>query len=145
MSDKEMESFVWDLGKLGFVWQFITLAGFHSDGETRTRSTILKRSPLTLFPFCTALIIDTFAKQYATRGMYAYVSMIQRQERENKVETLAHQVSDHHETYPSLDGTGLLPCLAPLPFSEMERCQLHGQPHQDRSGRCRFDRCYGQG
>lgn len=32
-----------------------------------------------------------FAKQYATRGMYAYVSMIQRQERENKVETLSHQ------------------------------------------------------
>jgi isocitrate lyase len=32
MSDKEMETFVWDLGKLGFVWQFITLAGFHSDG-----------------------------------------------------------------------------------------------------------------
>ncbi|KAI9029368.1 isocitrate lyase [Hyaloraphidium curvatum] len=69
MSDKEMETFVWDLGKLGFVWQFITLAGFHSD----------------------ALIIDTFAREYATRGMYAYVSMIQRKERENKVETLAHQ------------------------------------------------------
>lgn len=33
MTDKEMETFVWDLGKLGFVWQFITLAGFHSDGE----------------------------------------------------------------------------------------------------------------
>merc|ERR1712066_1184285 len=31
MTDKEMETFVWDLAKLGFCWQFITLAGFHSN------------------------------------------------------------------------------------------------------------------
>merc|ERR1719486_1492661 len=29
MTDAQMESFVWDLAKLGFCWQFITLAGFH--------------------------------------------------------------------------------------------------------------------
>ena len=34
-----------------YVWQFITLAGFHSD----------------------ALITDIFAKDYAKRGMLAYV------------------------------------------------------------------------
>merc|ERR1712107_389551 len=30
MTDAQMQSFIWDLAKLGFVWQFITLAGFHS-------------------------------------------------------------------------------------------------------------------
>jgi len=69
MSDKEMESFVWDLAKLGYVWQFITLAGFHSD----------------------ALGIDLFAREYKTRGAAAYVQLIQREERKNKVETLTHQ------------------------------------------------------
>eukprot|EP01135_Chromosphaera_perkinsii_P001407 Nk52_evm8s167 gene=Nk52_evmTU8s167 len=69
MSDKEIESFVWDLGKLGFVWQFITLAGFH----------------------CNSLSIDMFARDFAKRGMIAYVAGIQREERKNGVETLAHQ------------------------------------------------------
>jgi len=31
MNDQQIRSFIWDLGKLGFAWQFITLAGFHSD------------------------------------------------------------------------------------------------------------------
>merc|ERR1711997_951772 len=62
-------SFNWDLAKLGFCWQFITLAGFH----------------------CDALSIDIFAREYAKRGAAAYVQLIQRQERENKVETLTHQ------------------------------------------------------
>jgi len=69
MTDAQMESFIWDLAKLGFCWQFITLAGFH----------------------CDALSIDLFAREYATRGAAAYVQLIQRQERENKVETLTHQ------------------------------------------------------
>merc|ERR1719323_2638859 len=69
MTDAQMESFIWDLAKLGFCWQFITLAGFHSN----------------------ALSIDIFAKEYAKRGAAAYVQLIQRQERENKVETLTHQ------------------------------------------------------
>eukprot|EP00438_Fugacium_kawagutii_P032399 Skav234902 [mRNA] locus=scaffold840:734585:740526:+ [translate_table: standard] len=84
MTDAQMESFIWDLAawqkgaglcrgwaKLGFCWQFITLAGFH----------------------CDALSIDRFAKdgEYSTRGAYAYVSMIQREERKHKVETLTHQ------------------------------------------------------
>merc|ERR1719174_2617745 len=69
MTDAQMESFVWDLAKLGFCWQFITLAGFH----------------------CDALSIDIFAKAYAKRGARAYVELIQRQERKNGVETLTHQ------------------------------------------------------
>ena len=69
MTDAQMESFIWDLAKLGFCWQFITLAGFH----------------------CDALSIDLFAKEYSKRGAAAYVQMIQRKEREHKVETLTHQ------------------------------------------------------
>jgi len=69
MTDAQMESFIWDLAKLGFVWQFITLAGFH----------------------CDALSIDVFAKAYATKGAAAYVQLIQREERKLGVETLTHQ------------------------------------------------------
>ncbi|KAJ3093058.1 isocitrate lyase 1 [Quaeritorhiza haematococci] len=69
MSDDQIKTYINDLGRLGFVWQFITLAGFHSD----------------------ALITDLFARDYATRGMLAYVEGIQRQERKHDVETLTHQ------------------------------------------------------
>jgi len=69
MTDQQMETFIWDLAKLGFCWQFITLAGFH----------------------CDALGIDNFSRDYAKRGAAAYVQLIQREERKNKVETLTHQ------------------------------------------------------
>jgi len=69
MTDGEMETFIWDLAKLGFCWQFITLAGFH----------------------CNALSIDLFARDYAERGAAAYVQLIQREERKHGVETLTHQ------------------------------------------------------
>ncbi|CAJ0651439.1 291_t:CDS:2 [Entrophospora sp. SA101] len=61
MTDQQIRSFISDLGKLGFVWQFITLGGFHSN----------------------ALGIDLFARKYAEIGMLAYVQDIQRQERVN--------------------------------------------------------------
>lgn len=69
MTDLQMMDFIPMIAKLGFCWQFITLAGFHAD----------------------ALVIDTFAKDFATRGMLAYVERIQREERSNGVDTLAHQ------------------------------------------------------
>jgi isocitrate lyase len=69
MTDEEIRNFISNLGKLGFVWQFITLGGFHSN----------------------ALGVDTFAKDYKKRGMLAYVEGIQRKEREYGVETLQHQ------------------------------------------------------
>ncbi|CAE8693504.1 unnamed protein product [Polarella glacialis] len=69
MTDAQMESFIWDLAKLGYCWQFITLAGFH----------------------CDAFSIDLFARDYAKRGAAAYVQLIQRKEREFGVETLTHQ------------------------------------------------------
>merc|ERR1711877_55772 len=72
-TDAQMESFIWDLAKLGFCWQFITLAGFH----------------------CDALSIDLFSREYATRGAAAYVQLIQRKEREHGVEALTHQKWNH--------------------------------------------------
>jgi len=69
MSEEEEESFIWRLGKLGFVWQFITLAGLH----------------------LTALSSDAFAREFAKHGMRAYVSMVQEPEREQGVEVLLHQ------------------------------------------------------
>lgn len=69
MTDNDMRTFINNLDKLGFSWQFITLAGFH----------------------CNALGIDVFAREFADKGMFAYVNGIQRQERNNNVETLAHQ------------------------------------------------------
>merc|ERR1712050_647953 len=69
MTDEQMKTFIWDIAKFGFCWQFITLAGFHAD----------------------ALSITNFAKAYATDGMKAYVTMTQREERKHKVSTLTHQ------------------------------------------------------
>merc|ERR1712176_728554 len=59
----------WDLARMGYCWQFITLAGFHQD----------------------ALGISLFARAYKEDGMRAYVQNIQRQERNLEVSTLTHQ------------------------------------------------------
>jgi isocitrate lyase len=69
MSDSELAHFNDELGRLGYTWQFITLAGFHSNG----------------------LIITELARSFGDRGMLAYVENIQRKEREKKVELLTHQ------------------------------------------------------
>jgi isocitrate lyase len=69
MNDAQMDSWIWDLAKLGYCWQFITLAGFH----------------------CDALSVTNFAKAYAEKGTGAYVRLIQREERKHGVETLTHQ------------------------------------------------------
>jgi isocitrate lyase len=67
--EQELQSFIKDIGKHGFVWQFITLAGFH----------------------CNALITDTFAHDFKESGMLAYMKNVQRRERTHGVETLTHQ------------------------------------------------------
>ncbi|CAK5269762.1 unnamed protein product [Mycena citricolor] len=69
LGDKDMESYVWQLGALGFVWQFITLGGLHSN----------------------AYISDLFAKNYAKTGMKAYVELVQRKERDLGTDVLTHQ------------------------------------------------------
>ncbi|KDQ62572.1 hypothetical protein JAAARDRAFT_189872 [Jaapia argillacea MUCL 33604] len=69
LGTEEMKAYVWELGKLGFCWQFITLGGLHSN----------------------AYISDLFAKNFATDGMKAYVELIQRKEREIGCDVLTHQ------------------------------------------------------
>ncbi|KAG8900025.1 isocitrate lyase 1, partial [Tulasnella sp. 403] len=69
LGEKDMKNYVWELGKLGFVWQFITLGGLHSN----------------------AYISDLFAKNFAKEGMLAYVSLIQRRERDLGTDVLTHQ------------------------------------------------------
>jgi isocitrate lyase len=69
MNDNQIANFCDDLGRLGYVWQFITLAGFHSNG----------------------LIVTQLARAYGDRGMLAYVEQIQRQERHQEVDLLKHQ------------------------------------------------------
>lgn len=69
LSPDAMKSYVWDLGKLGFCWQFITLGGLHSN----------------------AYISDQFAKGFAKEGMKAYVEIVQRKEREIGCDVLTHQ------------------------------------------------------
>ncbi|EIW73409.1 hypothetical protein TREMEDRAFT_26472 [Tremella mesenterica DSM 1558] len=69
LGEREMKDYVWALGKLGFVFQFITLAGLHSN----------------------AYINDAFASAFAKEGMKAYVELIQRKEREIGCDVLTHQ------------------------------------------------------
>jgi isocitrate/methylisocitrate lyase len=66
----EEKEYIWALGRMGFVWQFITLGGLHT----------------------TALAVDQFAKNYAESGMQAYCEMVQEPEREAAIEVLTHQV-----------------------------------------------------
>lgn len=69
MPPHEQETYIKRLGKLGFVWQFITLAGLHT----------------------TALAVDTFAKDYSERGMKAYGETVQEPEISRGVEVVKHQ------------------------------------------------------
>ncbi|KAG1139294.1 hypothetical protein G6F37_011859 [Rhizopus arrhizus] len=69
LNDNDMGSYITNLGKLGFVWQFITLGGLHAN----------------------ALATATFAKSFKESGMYGYVSQVQRKEREHGVDVLQHQ------------------------------------------------------
>ncbi|KIK95316.1 hypothetical protein PAXRUDRAFT_140968 [Paxillus rubicundulus Ve08.2h10] len=69
LSKNDMKNFIWELGKLGFCWQFITLGGLHSN----------------------AYISDLFARSFAKEGMKAYVEIVQKNEREIGCDVLTHQ------------------------------------------------------
>lgn len=69
MSPEEQRTYIERLAKLGYVWQFITLAGLHTN----------------------ALVSANFAREYAKRGMQAYAQDIQLQEMKNHVDVVKHQ------------------------------------------------------
>ncbi|OWB58062.1 hypothetical protein B5S28_g4055 [[Candida] boidinii] len=69
MSPEDQETYISRLAKLGYVWQFITLAGLHT----------------------TALAVDNFARDFAEIGMRAYGQNVQAKEIETGVEVVKHQ------------------------------------------------------
>ncbi len=69
MSPDEQETYIKRLGKLGYNWQFITLAGLHT----------------------TALAVDNFSRDYQKIGMKAYGQQVQAKEIEDGVEIVKHQ------------------------------------------------------
>lgn len=69
MPRNEQETYIQRLSKLGYCWQFITLAGLHT----------------------TALISDQFAKAYSKNGMRAYGELVQEPEMDGGVDVVKHQ------------------------------------------------------
>lgn len=69
MSPSDQETYITRLAKLGYVWQFITLAGLHTN----------------------ALISHSFAKGYSEIGMKAYGTTIQQPEIDGGVDVVKHQ------------------------------------------------------
>lgn len=66
LSDQEIKNFSQELGKLGYAWQFITLAGFHLN----------------------ALKSEKFVRAYSENNMLGYVESVQRKEEKHKVDQL---------------------------------------------------------
>ncbi|KIN06425.1 hypothetical protein OIDMADRAFT_155552 [Oidiodendron maius Zn] len=69
MPREEQLTYIQRLSKLGYCWQFITLAGLHT----------------------TALISDQFAKAYSKQGMRAYGELVQEPEMDGGVDVVKHQ------------------------------------------------------
>lgn len=69
MEPAEQETYIQRLAGMGYCWQFITLAGLHS----------------------TALISNSFASDFAKRGMRAYGEVVQEPEMDQGVEVVTHQ------------------------------------------------------
>lgn len=69
MPAEEQRTFIDRLAKLGYCWQFITLAGLHT----------------------TALISDKFASEYAKNGMRAYGELVQEPEMDRNIDIVRHQ------------------------------------------------------
>lgn len=68
-SNEDLRNFVWDLGRAGFVFQLISLAGIHSIGATTYE----------------------LSRRFQKDGMLAYVDLIQRKEKELGTDILTHQ------------------------------------------------------
>jgi len=69
MSVDEQHTFIQRLGDLGYIWQFITLAGLHTN----------------------ALAVHNFSRDFAKDGMKAYAQNVQQREMDDGVDVLKHQ------------------------------------------------------
>ena len=97
LGERDMKDYVWELGKLGFVWQFITVRTVRHPG---VRSSLFTKQVLLTLRgdvwqlgglHSNGYISDLFARAFATEGMKAYVELIQRKERELGTDMLTHQ------------------------------------------------------
>jgi len=68
-TEEQLKDVIWDLGKAGFVFQLVSLAGLHS----------------------TATITNELSKRFKTEGMLAYAKLVQQRERELGCDVLTHQ------------------------------------------------------
>lgn len=68
-SKEDLQSFIWDLAREGFVLQLVSLAGLHVD----------------------AVSFWQLAQKFQTEGMQAYVSQVQERERDSQCDVLTHQ------------------------------------------------------
>jgi len=67
--DKYLKNFSNSIARMGFCWQFITLAGFHMNG----------------------LASEVFSREFVKNHMYSYVKNIQEKENLEQVDQLKHQ------------------------------------------------------
>lgn len=88
LGEKEMKEYVWELGKLGFVFQFITVSAFSFPWS---RCSADNRDDQLAGLHSNAYINDLFAKAFAKEGMKAYVELIQRREADIGCDVLTHQ------------------------------------------------------
>ena len=70
MDNQQIRTFISDLAELGYVWQFITLSGFHFNG----------------------LDSERFAKSFQQEGMLSYVRGLQSKQIEEGNKIVKHQV-----------------------------------------------------
>ncbi|SCV99896.1 LAFE_0B04918g1_1 [Lachancea fermentati] len=69
MPTEEQRTFIDRLGNLGYIWQFITLAGLHTN----------------------ALAVHRFARDFRDRGMQSYAETVQQREIDEGVDIVKHQ------------------------------------------------------
>jgi isocitrate lyase len=92
LGHRDMKEFVWQLGKLGFVWQFITVRIGSSFSAFLASSHYVQCALVTACGLhSNGYISDLSAKTFATEGMKTYVDLIQRKDHELGTDMLAHQ------------------------------------------------------
>jgi isocitrate lyase len=104
-----MKHYVWDLAKLGFVWQFITVSRrIDSSSHCNTVPHVVFAARRIALEVLTS--VTASARSFAAEGMKAYVELIQRKERDIGCDVLTHQkwsgadyadklAQDHHRRY----------------------------------------------
>ena len=95
LNKQDTKDYVWKLGKLGFIFQFITVSCPSSAPLPIRLFSVLIHEQLAGL-HSNAYINELFASSFKTEGMKAYVELIQRREREIGCDVLTHQkVSEH--------------------------------------------------